>query len=409
MASPTSSLGFREVLRTPAVKRLWIAQIISVFGDFLAIFAILSLVTFQLHGTAAQVAMVLVSFIAPFAIISPIAGVFVDKWDVKSTMIASDLIRGLLVMTLLFVRDIYTIYGILFVMSIFSSFFVPAQSIAVRTLAPAGGLLAVNGLMSQAMQAAQIITPSISGVLVDWLGANACFLLDSLSFFASAGLVFSLSIRRQASPVAASASSVRESFLAGFRFIFTHSAISFVMIAMACGMFGVRCFGALLSVWVRDILRSDAKLFGLLSTLIGVGMIAGTQCLRRFTAHITPQRIVVYGLAGMGLAVLVTAVFSSLIATAVGMLGLGFFAAFNMVTSQTLLQQETPQEMLGRVTSSLMSLLAISQVLAMLFAGPVAEIAGIRNLYFGSAAMLIGIAAIGLTWLRRPAADVAPA
>src|SRR6266567_188510 len=156
MASPTSTLGFREVLQTPAVKRLWIAQIISVFGDFLAIFAILSLVTFQLHGTPPQVAMVLVAFIAPFAIISPIAGVFVDKWDVKTTMICSDLIRGLLVVALLFVRDIYTIYGILFVMSIFSSFFVPAQSVAVRTLAPPGGLLAVNGLMSQAMQAAQI-------------------------------------------------------------------------------------------------------------------------------------------------------------------------------------------------------------------------------------------------------------
>ncbi len=80
-----------------------------------------------------------------------------------------------------------------------------------------------------------------------------------------------------------------------------------------------------------------------------------------------------------------------------------------MVTSQTLLQHETPQEMLGRVTSSLMSLLAISQVLAMLFAGPVAEAAGIRNLYFASAVMLIGMSGIGLTWLRRPKVDAVAA
>ncbi len=317
MASPTSTLGFREVLQTPAVKRLWFAQIISVFGDFLAIFAILSLVTFQLHGTPIQVSMVLVAFIAPFAFVSPLAGVFVDKWNVKTTMVTSDVIRGLLVIALLFVRDVNAIYAILFVMSIFSSFFVPAQSVAVRTLAPAGGLLAVNALMSQAVQAAQIITPSISGVLVDWLGSNVCFLLDSLSFFLSAGLVFSLTIRRQASPAGApSAGSLRTSFMQGFRFIFTHSAISFVMIAMACGMFAVRCFGALLSVWVRDILHSEAKLFGLLSTLIGIGMITGTQCLRRFTARISPQRVVVYGLAGMGAGVLVTAIFSNLVATA---------------------------------------------------------------------------------------------
>jgi predicted MFS family arabinose efflux permease len=409
MASPISTLGFREVLQSPAVKRLWIAQIISIFGDFLAIFAIFSLVTFQLHGTPTQVSMILVAFLTPFAVISPLAGVFVDKWNVKATMIGSDVVRGLLVLALLFVRDVDAIYAILFVMSVFSSFFVPAQSVAVRTLAPAGGLLAVNALMSQAVQGAQIITPSISGVLVDWLGANACFLFDSLSFFVSAGLVFSLTIKRQSSAPAGPPISLRASFAQGFRFIFTHSAISFVMIAMACGMFAVRCFGALLSVWVRDILRSDAKLFGLLNTLIGIGMITGTQTLRRFAARIQPQRLVVYGLAGMGAAVLVTAAFSNLIATALGMLGLGFFAAFNMVTSQTLLQQETPQEMLGRVTSSLMSLLAVSQVLAMLVAGPVAESAGIRNLYFGSAVLLVGIAGIGLTWLRRPQASAAAA
>jgi MFS family permease len=350
-----------------------------------------------------------VAFLTPLALISPIAGVFVDKWNVKATMITSDVVRGLLVLTLVFVRDVNAIYVILFVMSIFSSFFVPAQSVAVRTLAPAGGLLAINALMSQAVQGAQIITPSISGVLVDWLGANSCFLFDGLSFFASAALVFSLTIKRQESAKPAAPASLRASFTAGFRFIFTHSAISFVMIAMACGMFAVRCFGALLSVWVRDILHSDAKLFGLLNTLIGVGMITGTQSLRRVASRTTPQRLVVYGLAGMGGAVLVTAAFNNLIATAAGMLGLGFFAAFNMVTSQTLLQQETPQEMLGRVTSSLMSLLAVTQVLAMLFAGPVAQSAGIRNLYFGSALLLVAISAVGMTWLRRPEARAAAA
>ena len=97
MATSGTPLSFGEVLRLRPVRRLWIAQIVSVFGDFLAVFAIIALVTFKLHGTATQVAMVLVSFMAPFAIVSPLAGVFVDRWNVKRTMIASDLIRGVLV------------------------------------------------------------------------------------------------------------------------------------------------------------------------------------------------------------------------------------------------------------------------------------------------------------------------
>jgi hypothetical protein len=40
MSSPASALGFRDVLKTPAVKRLWIAQVVSIFGDFLAVFAV---------------------------------------------------------------------------------------------------------------------------------------------------------------------------------------------------------------------------------------------------------------------------------------------------------------------------------------------------------------------------------
>lgn len=402
MSSPASTLGFRDVLKTPAVQRLWIAQIVSIFGDFLAVFAVISVVTFELHGTPTQVSMILAAYLAPLAVISPLAGVYVDKWNVKWTMIASDLIRGAMVVALLFVRDLNAIYGIFFALSTVSSFYIPAQSVAIRALAPAGGLMAVNALMSQAMQASQIVSPAVSGLMVEALGANSCFIFDLLSFFFSAGMIASLSIRRESTP--SPAASLLRSMGVGFRFIFTHSVISFVMIAMSTGMFAVRCFGTLLSVYVRDVLASNVALFGTLNSLIGVGMIAGTQSVRRFATRISPQHMVIYGLAGMGAAVFVTALFGRIWSTSVGMLGLGFFAAFVFVTSQTLLQQETPQEMLGRVISSLMSLMAVSQVLAMFVAGPVAQKAGIRNLYFGSAAMLLSIALAGFLWLRKPGA-----
>ena len=402
MATTASALGFRDVLRLRAVRRLWLAQLVSVFGDFLAIFAVFAVVTFQLHGTPTQVAMILVAYMLPLAIISPLAGAFVDRWNVRWTMIASDCIRGGLILLLLLVRDLNAIYGIFFAMSAVSAFFIPAQSVAVRTLAPAEGLLTVNALMSQAVQGCQIISPAIAGLLVEWFGANACFVFDSLSFFFSAFMVFSLTIQRPAAPAHTAASTILSSLTKGFRFIFTHPAISFVMISMTAGMFAVRCFGALLSVYVRDVLGSTAALFGTLNSLIGIGMIIGAQLLHRFAAKIPGQRLVIYGLGGMGGAVFITAVFGVVASTAVGMLGLGFFAAFIMVTSQTLIQRETPHELLGRVSSSLMSLLAISQVLAMFVAGPVAQRAGIRNLYFGSAAMLAVIAGFGMMRLRKP-------
>jgi DHA3 family macrolide efflux protein-like MFS transporter len=106
----------------------------------------------------------------------------------------------------------------------------------------------------------------------------------------------------------------------------------------------------------------------------------------------------------MGGAVLFTAVFGRIATTGVGMLSIGFGAAFVVVTSQTLFQHETPKDLLGRVTSSMMSLMAFSQVIAMLLAVPLAEQGGIRTLYFRSAAMLLCIGAIGHSKLKGLAA-----
>jgi MFS family permease len=117
MASPTPPLTFRGVLKIRSVRRLWLAQLVSIFGDFLAIFAVFSLVTFQLHGTPTQVSMILVAYMLPLAVVSPLAGVVVDKWNVKWTMIASDLVRGVLVLVLVFVRDFNVIYVIFLAMS----------------------------------------------------------------------------------------------------------------------------------------------------------------------------------------------------------------------------------------------------------------------------------------------------
>ena len=406
MSGSTPQLSFREALRIRAVRRLWFAQIVSVFGDFLAIFAVFSVVTFELHGTPVQLSMILIAFLTPFAFVSPLAGVYVDKWNVKATMIASDLIRGVLVILLLFVRDLYAIYAIFFALSTVSTFFVPAQSVAIRTLAPAEGLMAVNALMQQAFQTSQIIAPALAGLLVQFVGANSCFVFDSASFFFSAAMIAGLAIHRAPAAASSAATTVLASLRQGFRFIITHATISFVIISMAAGMFAVRCFGSLLSIYVRDILKSTADVYGYLNSLIGVGMIGGAQFVPRIARRISKPHLVICGLSGMGFAVLVIALFGHVISTAIGMLTLGFSAAFIMVSTSTLMQQETPRELLGRVTSSMMCIMSVSQILAMFVAGPVAERAGIRNLYFGSAAMLAVIASLGFARLRGQAAEM---
>src|SRR5882757_9476836 len=131
----------KTILKYKPFRTLWLAQFVSVFGDFLALFGVISLITFRWHGTPVQVTTVTMAFVLPVAIISPIAGVFVDHWNVKRLMIASDLIRAGLILMLVFVHNVPQIAAIFIVLSSVSSFFAPAQSVTIPTIVPPEGLL----------------------------------------------------------------------------------------------------------------------------------------------------------------------------------------------------------------------------------------------------------------------------
>jgi MFS family permease len=416
MTAETKQLSFGEVLALRPVRLLWIAQVVSIFGDFLALFAVLSDVSFRLKATPAQVTLISVAFLIPFALLGPVAGVFVDRWDAKRTMILSDLIRAALALFLVFASGLNQIYAILFALSAVSTFFVPAQTIMIRAITPREGLMAANALMQQAFQVVRIISPAIAGAMVNWVGAKPAYYFDSASFSLSAGMIAAIVIKRAAAATDSSApaesgklESILNDLIAGARFIFTHATISFVMLAMAAGMFALSCFAPLIAIYVRDTLKSTEFQFGVINSMIGVGMIFATQFITRFAKNQSKSLLVVAGLLGMGVAVIVMASIGHVAVAAIGAFGIGFGAIFIIVPTQTLMQQETPVELVGRVSSSFMSVLSVSQLLGLIISGSLTERLGIRNLFFASAALLVLFALFGFFRLPKqaqPAAEV---
>jgi MFS family permease len=406
MTTPAQPLSFREVLRLTSFRRLWFGQMVSLFGDFLAIFAVLTVATYRFHGTPAQVTMISIAFMIPFAFIGPIAGVFVDRWNLKRTMVVSDLIRAGLALLLIFTANLNGIYVILLLLSTVSTFFIPAQSVTLRAIVPPHGLLAANALMQQIMQVIRIISPALAGTMVATLGEQTIYLIDSASFLFSAAMIASIVIEREQSPTnqqSNTVGSILSELGAGMKFIFTHASISFVMISLAAGMFAISSFGPLIAVYVRDYLHASEAVFGVINTLIGVGMIIGTFCINRFAATRSKSRLVVEGLLGIGLSVALMAAFTNIPVAALGNFGIGFGAAFIMIPSQTLIQQETPMELVGRVSSSVWSLLSVAQLFGLALSGSLAQKLGIITLFYLSAALLALIAIFGHFHLQNKA------
>ncbi|MCA1829177.1 MAG: MFS transporter [Myxococcales bacterium] len=385
-----------KVLQQPAFRTIWIAQFVSIFGDFLAMFAVIARITFKLHGTPQDVTLVIMALMAPLALVGPFAGVMVDRWKVKRVMIASDLIRAVLALSLVWAHDVVPIALLMVGIGFFSSFFGPAQSVALRTLVPVEDLLSANAVLSQAFYAVRILSPAIAGAIVAAFGENVCFVGDGLSFAFSAAMVSRLVIERPAGHQG-SVKAITHDLAEGNRFIFTHRGLTFAFLASAAAMFMMSSFSPLISIYIRDTLHAGTMLYGAISSMVGVGLIAGTVLMQRRFKDSPMVSVIVGGLAGIAAGAALLGAFRHATTTAMSTFLLGAGIAFVIVPAQTLSQRETPHAMQGRVASTFMSLFSLAQVLGLLLSGWLATRLGIRQLFLvcGAATALVAFA----SWL----------
>ena len=400
-------MTFRDVLGVAVMRRVWYAQLVSLFGDFLALYAVISVVSFKMHGTATQLTWVQIAYMLPLAILGPLSGVFVDRWPLKATLVISDLSRALLALLLVVSTALWHIYFVLMAISCVSSFFAPAQSVTIRSHVPREGLLAANALMQIATMGIRILGPAAAGALVAGFGANLCYSVDVLSFLASASLIGSVVIRRSmAAPVPEETANNRihglwNDMLQGLRFIAGHAALSFVVAAMAAGLFTVGCFGPLIAIYVRESLHASAGTFGLVSAAIGVGMMIGTQSIRAFATRASNETMVLSGLAGIGAGALLLGAWPHVAVAFAGTFTIGLAFAAIIVPAQTLMQQETPQELMGRISSTVMSVVFFAQVLGLVLSGVLAQALGVRAVFVLCAALAVALAFGGRMFLRQ--------
>jgi MFS family permease len=190
-------------------------------------------------------------------------------------------------------------------------------------------------------------------------------------------------------------------FVEGNRFIFTHAGLSFVFLAMAVAMFVLSSFSPLISIFVRDELHAGPFLFGVVSAMVGVGLIVSTTVMVKVAGRKVEPHVVLYGLVGLGMATAVLGISHYAWLAAVSTFLMGNAVALVLVPAQTMSQQETPHEMIGRVSSTFMSMISVAQILGLLLSGGLAERLGSRHLFLACSAVLAVLAAGGWVWLRQ--------
>jgi predicted MFS family arabinose efflux permease len=172
-------------------RYLWMAQIVSEIGDWFYSLAIYSLLL-QLTGRASSVALALVLQVLPQTFIGPIAGIVSDRIRRKQVMIAADLARVVVVLAMLVVRSrslVWMVYPLLFLETCMATFFEPARNAVVPNITSREEVILANTLASTTWSLNLMVGATLGGVVAAFLGRDAVFVLNALSFLASAFLI----------------------------------------------------------------------------------------------------------------------------------------------------------------------------------------------------------------------------
>ncbi len=378
--------------------RLWIAQILSSGGDWLALFAILITADRVGGGTPeASVAYVMIARFLPGLLMGSAAGVLVDRWDRKRTMMVCDLGRAATLLWLPFVDFIWQLVLASLILEGFALLWAPAKEASVPNLVPREKLTGVNSLSLVATYgtfpvaaAVSIGLASLATVLgrieaIDFLRIDAeslAFYIDAATFAASAAIIYRLALPRK-TPVSEAAESqtgqparawapeeVFKDLRDGWSYIFLNPTVRTVNIALAVGLIGGGMIIPLGPVFAEDVLKVDGgDGFRAFMVALGIGVALGVAGLTLRQNRLHKERVFLAAVFGAGACLFVATSMWTLIGSALLVGGLGVCAGTVYVLGITLLQESATEELRARVFAGLFTLVRSSVMLALLL-GP---------------------------------------
>jgi DHA3 family macrolide efflux protein-like MFS transporter len=393
-----------RLARDARFSALWIGQLISLFGDRLHQVA-LGVLVLGATGSPIQVGLVFLAATLPNLLVGPVAGTFVDRWDQKRLMVASDLLRAGLVISLPFAAEanIQLVYPIVFGVTLVSVFFRPARAAVLPRIVRQDDLMAANAAMWTGETIADIAGYPLAGLFVAFVGSalGVAFWLDAGSYVVSAILIASLTIPPVARRVGPVVGSALRSFLGemrdGWQFLRGERALFWNTLISAVAQLSIGATLALTVVYARDVLDGRyipyPQSYAAIDTAIGVGNLVGGFLIGAIGNRWRKGLLVILGYVTMGAATVFLGATGNVL-LALGCAGaIGVANMVFIIPTQTLFAERTPENLMGRVVGIRFSIVFGSLSAAMAISGVIAESvgAGVVFVAFGVVTAVAGL------------------
>lgn len=339
--------------RRPNFRSLWLAQVISLTGDWFNTIASVILIN-RLTASGLAVGGLFIARALPPFLLSPVAGVVADRFDRRITLIVSDLLRAAIVMCFLLVdrpERLWLLYLLTILQFSVSAFFEPARAAIMPTLVQGDELLEANTLSSITWSAMLTLGGAIGGLTASLFGVPVSLIVDAVTFLISAILVLNIPGRfRAESPHVLETD--WQKFLDGLRYLRQNLHVGVVTLVKALGQVGsFDIIAALYAAHVFRVGQDGATTLGLMFTSFGVGAVIGPLIANRFgdSSAVWLRRAILGGFLCMPLAWLMVGIAPSLPIALAGCVLRGMGGSINWTYSDVLLQMTVPDRLMGRV------------------------------------------------------------
>ncbi len=387
------------VLRQRDFSLLWFGGVLSVIGDYF-LFVALPFFVYERTGSALATGAIFIAETLPRLLFGSVAGVFVDRWDRKRTMVVSDLSRALILLPLLAAAaggPLVLVYVVAFVEASVSMFFSPAKSATIPNLVAERDLTAANSLNSLSEEVPSLVGALLGGALLAIVGLSGLVLLDVATYLASAILISLISAPTAAPAeepdvtpevaVSAWANALKE-WLKGLRLIRRDRSVAVLFTVVSIATAGEGVVTVLVVIFFKDILGGGAQEFSYFIAAYGVGGILGGLLLGWSSRLIDEVRLFSLSLIANG--ILLIAIFNVAVLPLIVTLGVlaGMTVIGWLVVAQTLLQKWVADSYRGRVFGAYEATQALTILVGM----------GLAVVLEGSLGVVVVLSIVGGAW-----------
>jgi Na+/melibiose symporter-like transporter len=415
--------AIRTTLGHRGLRLLFGAGLISLTGDWILRVGLAYYIYVLTGSTLASAFMLLASFVPQIAL-SSFAGVFVDRWDSKRTMVISNLLLAAGLLPLLAVHRasaVWIVYAVTIWESCLAQFFAPAQQSVFPALVEDEHLVTANALNGQTSDLSRLVGSAVGGVVAALGGITALALTDIASFLLAAALIARIAMPRrertagQAGSLRTRLTTLRAEWTEGLRLSARERVLRVILIFLAVTSVGEGIMGTLFAPFVRSVLHGSGQAYGFIVAAQAIGGIVGGLIAAAAGNRARASRLFGWGAVAFGAIDLVMFLYPlawvAVWPAVLCMVVVGLPGALTLAGAMTLFQRATTGDNRGRVFGALGALEGVAMVAGTLTAGFLGQLTGIIPVLAGQGAgyVLAGFAVLAALRGSAGAARPAPA